>query len=114
MSEVQNINEENSKNEIHHKDEINENISPPVTIEQPETQIEKSDITTPDIQNMEVHHHPQVEKKNFKEYLLEGLMIFLAVTMGFIAENIRENVSDHRKEMELIRSLVKDLRMMAQ
>jgi len=41
-------------------------------------------------------------------------MVFLAVTLGFIAENIRENVSDHRKEMELIRSLVKDLRMMAQ
>jgi len=37
-------------------------------------------------------------------------MVFLAVTLGFIAENIRENVSDHRKEMELIRSLVKDLR----
>jgi hypothetical protein len=58
---------------------------------------------------MEVHH-PKVESKNFKEYFLEFLMIFLAVTMGFIAENIRENVSDHRKEMELIRSLVEDLR----
>jgi len=45
---------------------------------------------------MEVHHHPEVEKKGFKEYLLEGLMIFLAVTMGFIAENIRENISEHR------------------
>ena len=39
---------------------------------------------------MEVHHHPDVEKKGFKEYFLEFLMIFLAVTMGFIAENIRE------------------------
>ncbi len=28
---------------------------------------------------MEVHHHPHVEKKNFKEYFLEFLMIFLAV-----------------------------------
>jgi hypothetical protein len=35
-------------------------------------------------ENMEVHHHPKVEKKNFKEYLLEGLMIFIAVTMGFL------------------------------
>jgi len=25
---------------------------------------------------MEVHHHPEVEKKGIKEYLLEGLMIF--------------------------------------
>ncbi len=29
--------------------------------------------------NMEVHHHLKVEKKNFIEYLLELLMIFLAV-----------------------------------
>ena len=35
--------------------------------------------------NMEVHHHPDVEKKGLKEYILEGLMIFLAVTMGFFA-----------------------------
>jgi len=25
---------------------------------------------------MEVHHHPHVEKKNFKEYFLEFIMIF--------------------------------------
>jgi len=31
---------------------------------------------------MEVHHHPHVEKKNFKEYFLEFVMIFLDVTMG--------------------------------
>src|SRR5881398_2327611 len=59
---------------------------------------------------MEVHHHPHVEKKNFKEYFLEFLMIFLAVTLGFFAENIRENVSDHQKETELIGSLIKDLK----
>jgi hypothetical protein len=38
---------------------------------------------------MEVHHYPQGEKKYFKDYFLEFLMIFLAVTLGFIAENIR-------------------------
>jgi len=58
---------------------------------------------------MEVHHHPKVEKKNFKEYFLEFVMIFLAVSMGFFAENIREHISDHQKETELIQSLVKDL-----
>ena len=58
---------------------------------------------------MEVHHHPHVEKKSFKEYLLEGLMIFLAVSMGFIAENIREHISDGEKEMEYMKSLVSDL-----
>ena len=44
-------------------------------------------------EKMEVHHHPEVEKKGFKEYILEGLMIFLAVMMGFFAESIRENES---------------------
>ncbi len=58
---------------------------------------------------MEVHHHPEVEKKGFKEYILEGLMIFLAVTMGFFAETIRENISDNAKGKEYIRSFVQDL-----
>jgi hypothetical protein len=61
---------------------------------------------------MEVHHHPELphgEKKRFKEYLLEFLMIFLAVTMGFIAENIREHLSDNSKETEYIEGMIKDL-----
>jgi hypothetical protein len=58
---------------------------------------------------MEVHHHPRVEKKNFKEYFLEFIMIFLAVTLGFIAENIRESISDRSKEKEYILSIKKDL-----
>ena len=60
-------------------------------------------------EQMEVHHHPHVEKKNFKEYLLEGLMIFLAVSMGFIAENIREHLTDKTKEKEYIVNIKKDL-----
>jgi hypothetical protein len=83
----------------------NENISSPETIEQNET----SDITTSDIQNMEVHHHPHVEKKNFKEYLLEGLMIFLAVTMGFIAENLREYIKDNTEIKSNMQSMIADL-----
>ena len=59
--------------------------------------------------NMEVHHHPQVEKKSFKEYVLEGLMIFLAVTMGFIAENIRENISENAKAKELAETLYQEV-----
>ena len=59
---------------------------------------------------MEVHHHPHVEKKNFKEYFLEFVMIFLAVTLGFIAENIRGHLSDKRIEREYIISFVQDLK----
>lgn len=44
---------------------------------------------------MEVHHHPQLkhERKPWKKYFLEFLMIFLAVTMGFFAETIREKIA---------------------
>src|SRR5450432_616805 len=58
---------------------------------------------------MEVHHHPHVEKKNFKEYFLEFLMIFLAVTMGFFAENIREHFVNKEKEKQYIKSFYEDL-----
>ena len=58
---------------------------------------------------MEVHHHPHVEKKGFKEYFLEFLMIFLAVTLGFFAESIREKINDHTKEKEYMRSMIQDL-----
>jgi hypothetical protein len=59
--------------------------------------------------DMEVHHHPEVGKKNFKEYLLEGVMIFLAVTMGFLAESLRENLNDKEKETEYITSFIHNL-----
>ncbi|HMG68732.1 MAG TPA: hypothetical protein VK588_13630 [Chitinophagaceae bacterium] len=58
---------------------------------------------------MEVHHHPHVEKKKFKEYFLEFLMIFLAVTMGFFAETIRENITEHRHAREFALLLLKDV-----
>lgn len=68
----------------------------------------------PDLQlqteTMEVHHHPKVEKKNFKEYLLEGMMIFLAVTMGFFAESLRENISEHQRSKEFAASMYIDLK----
>ncbi len=59
---------------------------------------------------MEVHHHPDVEKKGFKEYLLEGLMIFLAVMMGFFAETIRENISENKIAREYAELMTEDLK----
>ena len=63
---------------------------------------------------MEVHHHPHVgsdshRKKNFKEYFLEFLMIFLAVTLGFFAESLREHLVNIRNEKEYIISVKEDL-----
>jgi hypothetical protein len=65
---------------------------------------------TSEITTMEVHHHPEIEKKGFKEYILEGLMIFLAVLMGFIAENIREGISEHKRAAEFARSYYEDIK----
>ena len=62
-------------------------------------------------ENMEVHHHPDLhhKPKKWKEYFLEFLMIFLAVTLGFFAENLRE-VIKHKEEVKSnINSLVSDL-----
>ena len=58
---------------------------------------------------MEVHHHPNAEKKRFKEYFLEFLMIFLAVTLGFIAENFREHQVEKARAKQYIFSFYKDL-----
>jgi hypothetical protein len=60
-------------------------------------------------ENMEVHHHPHVGKKNFKQYFLEFVMIFFAVTMGFFAEGIRESITKHEKEHHLVKMMVEDL-----
>ncbi|GAC1306681.1 MAG: hypothetical protein NVSMB24_17360 [Mucilaginibacter sp.] len=60
---------------------------------------------------MEVHHHPEVEKKGLKEYLLEGLMIFLAVMMGFFAESYREHISENSRANEYAATLYSDLKL---
>jgi hypothetical protein len=61
---------------------------------------------------MEVHHHPDLHHnpKKWKEYFLEFLMIFLAVTLGFFAENIREHKVEREREKEYIESLIADLK----
>jgi hypothetical protein len=87
-------------------EEVNENISQEQTIETTQSETQNAQLQT---ENMEVHHHPHVEKKNFKEYLLEGLMIFIAVTLGFFAESYRESLNDRTKENEFMTSIVKDL-----
>jgi hypothetical protein len=61
---------------------------------------------------MEVHHHPDLQHKpkRWKEYFLEFLMIFLAVTMGFFAESLRENLVNNDKEKNYMESMVVDLK----
>jgi len=58
---------------------------------------------------MEVHHHSHKPKK-WKEYITEFLMLFLAVTLGFFAENQREHLIEGNREKQYMQSLYEDLR----
>ena len=51
------------------------------------------------------------QSKNLKEYVLEGLMISVAVVLGFIAENIREKMMDNQTELSFMQSMVEDLKI---
>jgi hypothetical protein len=59
---------------------------------------------------MEVHAHSHTARKKWTHYFWEFLMLFLAVFCGFIAENQREHLVEHRKEKQYIRSMVEDLK----
>jgi hypothetical protein len=60
---------------------------------------------------MEVHHHPHIptHAKPWKEYLLEGLMIFVAVTLGYGAENVREHYVETKKALVSAKNLYVDV-----
>jgi hypothetical protein len=57
---------------------------------------------------MEVHHHSHHPKK-WKEYITEFLMLFLAVTLGFMAENIREHQVEKQREIKNLQNVHQDL-----
>ncbi len=47
-------------------------------------------------------------KKSWKQYLLDFLMLFLAVTLGFFADSLREKKSERAKEKAYIVSMIED------
>lgn len=49
--------------------------------------------------------------RQWGEYLIEFVMLFLAVTLGFVAENIRENISEENKRRDLLSIVVSDFEM---
>jgi len=59
---------------------------------------------------MEVHAHSHTERKKWTHYLWEFLMLFLAVTLGFLVENQREHYVEHQREKQFIQSLFNDIR----
>jgi hypothetical protein len=62
--------------------------------------------------NMEVHKHPHhvTHKKKWGEYLLEFFMLFLAVFLGFLAENFREHQVEKERAKQYIISFCEDLK----
>ncbi len=60
---------------------------------------------------MEVHHpHSHHGPKKWKEHFLEFFMLFLAVTLGFFAENQREHYVENHREIQYMESMVEDLK----
>ncbi len=80
----------------------------------PESNANNNSLQPEPIQNedMEVHHHPDLKhkKKRWTEYFLEFLMIFLAVTLGFLAENLREHISEKDRAEVFAQSLIADFK----
>jgi hypothetical protein len=60
---------------------------------------------------MEVHHpHHPTHKKKWSEYFLEFFMLFVAVTLGFFAENLREHYVEKHKAVVNMQNVYKDLK----
>jgi hypothetical protein len=49
-------------------------------------------------------------RKPARHYFFEFLMMFLAVFAGFLADNWREQLQEHKREKEFIHSIVEDLK----
>lgn len=58
---------------------------------------------------MEQPQRSHLGPKRFKEYFFEGLMIFFAVSMGFLAENYREEMNEKESAQELLNSFIHDV-----
>ena len=58
---------------------------------------------------MEVHAHSHTARKKWTHYFWEFLMLFLAITLGFLVENQREHYIENLRAKEYSKSLVQDL-----
>lgn len=60
--------------------------------------------------NMKVHHHAHHgEKKNWKSYAWEFLMLFFAVFFGFLAQNFLEHRLENEKGDQYVQSMIEDI-----
>ncbi len=116
MSEEENIPEDRSEVEgIRQKAESNEHI--PETSPNPipsDLNPVRTDIHPggpQPLKEMEVHHHGHVhEKKKWKEYVFQFLMLFLAVTLGFFVENQREHYIENQRAKQYAGFMIADIK----
>jgi hypothetical protein len=98
-----NTEEEPSANKINAESEnISDNVIAPV----------ETHITIPkqETENIAVHHHEHNrEKKGWKSYAWEFLMLFLAVFCGFLAQNLLEHRLEKEKGNQYVRSMIEDI-----
>ena len=59
---------------------------------------------------MEVHHHSHTQRKKWTHYFWEFLMLFLAVTAGFLVENKREHYIEHKRARQYASTMLEDLK----
>ena len=60
---------------------------------------------------MEVHHHPHIHsQQRWKEYTFQFIMLFIAVFLGSLAEYRLEHFIEHKRSIELARSLYQELK----
>jgi hypothetical protein len=101
MSEEENIEEQSTEDIPKPQENVYEIISQkqPIKVKEPQTE------------NMEVHKHPHhvTHKKKWGEYLLEFFMLFLAIFLGFLAENFREHQVEKERGREYVKSFREDL-----
>jgi len=108
MNEEKNIEENWQERKAKSAEEArHEPVSQKQAIQPPGTEISKSEIQKSDIDDMEVQKHPHhvTNKKKWGEYLLEFFMLFLAVFLGFVAENVRETSVEHEREKQYAQQL---------
>jgi hypothetical protein len=105
MAENNNLGDKTSENPTNHESEKISDVK--ISVAQADNISSKQE-TEP----METHayHLHRAPGKKIWHYFFEFLMLFLAVFCGFIAENWREQLREHRREKEFIRSIVEDIK----
>ena len=68
-------------------------------------------VTIQETENMEVHHHSHAHgKRNWKSYIWEFVMLFLAVFCGFLAEYQLEHKIEGDREIIYMENMIGDLK----